>query len=297
MQIGVFVQQIERETLDEQLKAWMGADITAIECYYPPLVENPLRVLEGWAHAFSDAGVRFWSVHAPFGSQHNLAHPERRKRFGAVEFHKFVMERVHVVGANIMVIHPASSVRTDAERVKALDWLRGSLDELLPFAEELGIVLALENMLPETAGSDPAELSRFIAAFFSPNLGLCFDTGHAHIAGNVYLWLESVQPSIATYHIADNDSTWDMHLQPGYGTVPWDLLSPILQQADFPLIVETQRWRNMSWRRFREEVEAVLTGQVVTVEVNGSKGIVRCFKCGQLLLRSPNGSVSCACEH
>jgi sugar phosphate isomerase/epimerase len=93
VEIGVAVGRIESGTLEDDLKAWKSAGIVAIECDYPPLVENPVRVLERWAQMFNDAGIRFWSVHAPFGGQNNLAHPEEKVRRRAVEFHKFILER------------------------------------------------------------------------------------------------------------------------------------------------------------------------------------------------------------
>jgi sugar phosphate isomerase/epimerase len=295
MQIGVAVARIEAETLDDDLRAWSEAGIAAIECDYGPLVENPTRLLERWRQAFRDAGVRFWSVHAPFGGPHNLAHSDVHARRRAVEYHKFILERAASVGAAVCVLHPSGSARPEVTPQKAWDWLRASLDELLPVAEELGLTLAVENMLPEAAiGSDPAELSRFLAAFLTPHLRLCFDTGHAHIAGNVFLWLETVAPTVATYHLADNDGVRDLHLPPGYGTVPWHLLLPTLQQADFPLIVEAYRWKNMAWRRFAEEVRAVLTGQVATIEMEGRTLLPRCQHCGQLVLKDGE-HFSCGC--
>ncbi len=296
MEIGIAVGRIERATLEDDLKAWQQAGIVAVEIDYPPLVENPPRVLDQWAQMFRDAQIQLWSVHAPFGGQHNLAHPEERVRARAVEYHKFVLERAKRVGAQFLVIHPSGSARSESERGKAWDWLRESLDELLPFAEDLEIVLAVENMLPDAAiGADPAELNGFLAAYFSPYLRLCFDTGHAHIAGNVYLWLESLAPAVATYHLQDNDRARDLHLPPGYGTIPWDLLSPLLQQATFPLIVEAYRWQNSSWQVFCQEVKSVLTGQVVTAEVEGQQGVVRCFRCGRLMVRW-DGKIKCGCE-
>ncbi|MFA0730748.1 MAG: hypothetical protein LKKZDAJK_000642 [Candidatus Fervidibacter sp.] len=295
MEIGVAIARLERETLEEDLRAWSEAKIAAIEGDYGLLMENPKRVLEGWRQAFRDAGVRFWSVHAPFGGPHNLAHSDAPTRRRAVEYHKFVLERAAMMGAAICVLHPSSSARPEVSPQKAWDWLRESLDELVPFAEELGLILAVENMLPEAAiGSDPAELSRFLAAFLTPHLRLCFDTGHAHIAGNVFLWLETVASTVATYHLADNDGVRDLHLPPGYGTVPWHLLLPTLQQTDFPLIVEAYRWKNMSWRRFVEEVRAVLTGQVATMEVAGRTLLLRCQVCGQLVIREGENFL-CGC--
>ncbi|MCX7642188.1 MAG: sugar phosphate isomerase/epimerase [Armatimonadetes bacterium] len=297
MEIGIAVGRIEAETLEDDLKAWKQAGIAALECDYPPLVENPIRVLESWSQMFHDAGIRFWSVHAPFGGQYNLAHPEEKTRRKAVELHKFILERTRAVGASYLIIHPSGAPRSESDKPKAWDWFRKSLDELLPFAESLNIVLAVENMLPDAAiGSDPTELSRFLAAYFSPYLRLCFDTGHAHIAGNVYLWLESVASFVGTYHIADNDKSRDLHLPPGYGTIPWDLLAPILQQVDSPLIVEAYRWQNSSWKQLYLEAKAVLNGRAVTVEVDGKKGTARCFQCGRIIVRDEDGSILCGCE-
>ncbi len=292
MEIGVAVGRIERATLEEDLKAWRRAGIRAIECDYPPLVEQPLRVLDEWAQMFQSAGILFWSVHAPFGGSHNLAHPEERIRQRAVEYHKFVLERAKRVGARFLIVHPSSSAQR--ERGQGWDGLRRSLDELLPFAEDLDIVLAVENMLPEAAiGADPAELNGFLVAYFSPHLRLCFDTGHAHIAGNVYLWLESLASAVATYHLNDNDRSRDLHLPPGYGTMRWDLIAPLLQQADFPLIVEAYPWQNSTWEQFCREVRAVLTGQVVSTEMGGHQGLVRCLRCGRLMLQK---EPVCGCD-
>ncbi|GBC98614.1 endonuclease 4 [bacterium HR17] len=296
MEIGVAIARIERETLDDDLRAWSDAGVVAVECDYAPLVENPVRVLEMWRQAFRDARVRFWSVHAPFGGPHNLAHSDQRARRRAVEYFKFVLERIALVGAAVCVLHPSSTARPEVSPQKAWDWLRESLEELLPVAEELGLILAVENMLPEAAiGSDPAELSRFLAGFLTPHLRLCFDTGHAHIAGNVHLWLESVLPTVATFHLADNDKTRDLHLPPGYGTIPWDLLQPLLQAVDFPLIVEAYRWGNSSWQQFHDEVMATLTGRVVTLTVNGTTVTARCQRCGCILRRLPDGGTACGC--
>lgn len=297
MEIGIAVSRIEAGTLEEDLKEWKQSKIAAIECDYPSLLEYPFRILESWAKMFCDAEIRFWSVHAPFGGQNNLAHPDEKIRRRTVELHKFILERARAVGASCLIIHPSGSPRTEGERAKAWDWLRESLDELLPFAEELGIILSVENMLPDAAiGSDPAQLSGFLASYFSPYLRLCFDTGHAHIAGNAHLWLESVAQSVGTYHIADNDKVRDLHLPPGYGTVPWDLLAPILEQFEFPLIVEAYRWQNSSWKQFQRETKAVLTGKVVTVEVNGRKAIAHCLKCGRIMVYGEEGEIYCGCN-
>jgi sugar phosphate isomerase/epimerase len=296
MKIGVAIGKIDNATLEDDLRTWLSAGISAIECNYLPLMENSMRTLELWAKLFKGNGVMFWAVHAPFDGHHNLANPDGRLRRRAVEYHKFVIERTRAVDAKYLVIHPSGAMRSEEERKKAWSWLRESLEELLPVAEDANVALAVENMLPEAAiGYDAIELSDFVATFSSNHLRLCFDTGHAHIAGDVKSALEHVADMVGTYHIADNDKAHDLHLPPGYGCVPWDALMPILMQADFPLIVETCRWQDAPWGQLREEVEAVLSGRVVTVEVDGHKGVVRCIGCGRVMIRAEDGSVRCAC--
>jgi len=297
MKFGIAIGRIENTTLEDDLKTWLSAGITAIECHYPPLMENTTRTIELWAQLFKRSGVTFWSVHAPFDGHHNLANSDKRLRHRAVEYHKFVIERAKAMNAKYLIIHPSESMHSEEERKKAWDWLKESLEELLPVAEDAGVILAVENMLPDAAiGYDVVELSDFIATFSSDHLRLCFDTGHAHIAGDVKSALEHVVILVGTYHIADNDKAHDLHLPPGYGCVPWEALAPIFKQADFPLIVETCRWQNAPWSQLRKEVEAVLSGRAVTVDINGRKGIVRCTRCGRVMIQMEDGSVSCGCS-
>ncbi|MCS7224211.1 MAG: sugar phosphate isomerase/epimerase [Armatimonadetes bacterium] len=290
--LGFAVSYLDPERLQEQLTEWSSAGFGAIETDYPPLLENPIRVLESWSSVIRDAGITVWSVHAPYGGAYNLSHPDKRQRRRAVEIHKVVLERSHILGAQVLVIHPSAD---SSHKSSAPSLLNESLEELLPLAQDLKIVLAVENMLPDSWGENPAELSRLIAGFLSPWIRLCFDTGHAHIAGNATLWLETVLESVATYHLADNEGTHDLHLQPGYGTVPWHQLAPLLQEASFPLIIEAIPWGKRPLKRVREEVEALLTGRVATTAIAGTQGYIKCRSCGSLLIEAEPGAFSCSC--
>lgn len=74
-----------------------------------------------------------------------------------------------------------------------------------------GVALALRQRLPERAG----------------RIGICFDVGHWHsFAGghaleNIDTWVETLAPVLTHLHLHDNDGTFDQHLAPGTGTIPW----------------------------------------------------------------------------
>ncbi len=293
LRLGLAVPYLDPERLPEQLQGWASAGFAAIETDYPPLVENPMRVLESWPSLISDAGLTLWSVHAPFGYSYNLSHPDKRTRKRAIEMHKVILERVRAVGAQVLVVHPSAD---GSQKDSAPYLLNESLEELLPVAQELEVVLAVENMVPNSWGENPAELARLIAAFLSHWIRLCFDTGHAHIAGNVPLWLETVINSVATFHLADNEGTHDLHLQPGYGTVPWHQIHPLLEPCDFPIIVEAIPWGKRPLNRMFEEVRSLLLGRVVTTTIGGRTGLVRCRNCGSLLILTDEGSYECDCR-
>ncbi|MFN3421807.1 MAG: hypothetical protein ACK40X_08805, partial [Armatimonadota bacterium] len=60
-------------------------------------------------------------------------------------------------------------------------------------------------------------------------------------------------------------------------------------------IIEAYRWQNSSWQQLCRETEAILNGRAVTVDVDGKKGIARCFRCGRIMVHGEDGSIQCGC--
>src|SRR5260221_11132529 len=57
---------------------------------------------------------------------------------------------------------------------------------------------------------------------------ICFDAGHAHLAGSVPEALEIVRDFVATTHLHDNRGEHDDHLLPYEGSVDWSATLPAL---------------------------------------------------------------------
>lgn len=132
--------------------------------------------------------------------------------------------------------------------------VRLALDAVLPYAEKLGVVIGLENIFHPLNNS--AHVVELIKEYDSPNLGICFDCGHANIMENgknnpncvMYnrwglvgfkpeeiIWetdvLGAFLPYIVMCHLHDNDGVTDQHLLPGSGTVDFKKVLSRLKDA------------------------------------------------------------------
>lgn len=93
--------------------------------------------------------------------------------------------------------------------------------------------LCLEN----THETDPATVAGAVAALRERlpeaergRVGICFDVGHwfsfagGKEAENLDAWLDALAPYLLHLHLHDNDGSFDQHLGPGQGEIPFDAL-------------------------------------------------------------------------
>jgi sugar phosphate isomerase/epimerase len=164
-----------------------------------------------------------------------------------------------------------------------------SISLLMDAAVETGVALALENMLPGHPGCEIEHIVGTVERINSPSLGVCFDSGHAHVCGNMEEFMEAAGRHIISIHMQDNDGTRDMHLQPPYGTTNWRAFAEILHKIDYvrPITIETRPWGGAGFKQMLREVSAVLeTPDDISF---------RCQKCGHAVLRS-EGRWFCNCD-
>ena len=140
----------------------------------------------------------FWSC--PLSS----ADPERRKT--AVECTRKYIEAAHWLGVRtVLVIPGAVDVAWDPSvpvtpYQQVWDNATASLRELLPFAEDHDVTLALENVWNKFL-LGPVEFKAFIDQFSSPYVGCYFDVGNVVINGYPEHWIEVLGPRIAAVHV------------------------------------------------------------------------------------------------
>jgi sugar phosphate isomerase/epimerase len=217
------------KSLAEVRETCVAAGIRGIECA-PPLVEGLSDAeIRSAAAEFRAVGLEIASFHLPFEPRQDVASFYRTLRRKAVEELKPWIARAAAAGAGVAILHPTTSrCDVDAEGVdRYLEALGESLEELLPFAAERRVLLALENMLPREGMrfcSRPEHLERIHREIKHPSLGFCLDTGHALIAGGpegAHRFFEAMEGRLVAFHLSDSAGDRDMHIAPGRGLVDW----------------------------------------------------------------------------
>jgi len=289
MEFAVCIWGLDRP--EETAQDLSSQGVTAVESGPKFFIEKDEETIERAAQAFREAGIKIFSVHAPFGEQEDLSALDPSVRGNAINVHKRLLEKVALAGAKVMIVHPGRHASAD-DIPKMEEILPSSLEEVLEAAEQTGVKLALENMLPEHPGYSSETVRRIVEGINSPFLGVCFDTGHAHVnkEGEIAAF-DNLKDLIIAFHLQDNDSTHDMHLQPPYGTVNWDKLAPMIKELNFqdPMAVEAMPWGGVDFGMMLREIKALFGDGLLEVELNGFKAKAICPRCGRYIFKSGNG--------
>ncbi|MFA6929251.1 MAG: sugar phosphate isomerase/epimerase family protein [Lentisphaeria bacterium] len=195
-------------------------------------------------------GLSFLDSHLPFGIHEVMNLPLEEEREIMLLRNELGMQLAAAAGAKVCAFHTGNNNFPEYTLPIYHEQLLRSLERLLPMAEKLHLVLALENQW-----TPPNATSKMLAAvkhFDSPFLGICYDAGHANLMAKgkdqlerscVPGWwknmeiewdeqlLERVLPYVVTCHLHDNDGITDQHLLPGKGNIDWPKIMALLRQA------------------------------------------------------------------
>jgi sugar phosphate isomerase/epimerase len=189
-----------------------------------------------------DTGVRPHSVHAPiadtlvggvWGTPFSIASGNEPARVRAVEQVAASIEFAHQVGAVFVVVHAgvpeSQQQRPEDNRPEAA---RRSIEALADLASRVGVRLALE-VIPNRL-STAEQLVRLIEEELElPDVGVCFDFGHAQLAGDPIDAIETLSGHVLTTHVHDNRGRTDDHLLPFEGKIQWEAGLMALQKIGY----------------------------------------------------------------
>lgn len=203
-------------------------------------------------------------VHAPYLI--NVCSPKPNVRHGSRKILQQTCDAAAAIGALAVIVHPGHA--EDGIEQGFGRWPR-TLERL-----ESEVPVYLEN----TAGGDNAVARRFDAlarlweaargASGDVALGFCFDTCHAHAAGedlgDAVERARAITGGIDLIHVNDSrdppGTGADRHATIGEGTIDLDVLAHMVAAAEAPAIVETPREPVAKLRADVEFVRAALAG-------------------------------------
>ncbi len=188
------------------------------------LVYSPERVRE-IANELLDLGLSVNNLHASEGKETSWGSEGREHREKGVLLVKNRMGMAAELGADTVILHASVGRSQEAQR--------RSLEELLPFAERIGVRIALEN-LPGQGFSRALPLVR---EFRHEMLGYCLDTGHAVLNDpegfDDLAEVEANPTKLYALHLQDNDGSGDQHRLPFTGRVPWKRVARMIAAAPY----------------------------------------------------------------
>lgn len=145
--------------------------------------------------------------------KYSLTDPDEKVRAQAVESLKATIEDAKIYGADTILLVPGrvnETVSYDACWERSVSGIKMAL----PFAEKMGITIAIENVWNNFLLS-PLEAARYIDQFNSPLVRSYFDCGNVLVIGWPEQWIRILGKRIARIHIkeysrkiADKQGKW-----------------------------------------------------------------------------------------
>jgi sugar phosphate isomerase/epimerase len=241
--IGFHTWSFASLSLEEALKhvrdaGFTEVEITADKIHMDPRI-YPRSKLPHLKKLMNDLELHPNSVHAPInGVDLSAENPYVRDK--SLELLKRTLEYCRAIECPIMVVHPNHSeslpLGWEAMKRNSIEALRVVAEK----AEEVGVKVALENVIDKEGrrfGGRISEIREIIKTVGSPNLGICFDTGHTNLLAdpNISLHDEIIRAGeyLWTLHIHDNDGKDDWHLPPGMGSIDWSQVVEALRKAGY----------------------------------------------------------------
>lgn len=153
------------------------------------------------------------------------------------------LEIASILGADTVIVHPLH-YKPYLRRMEEIR--RDNIEyysRLLPYAKELGVRIALENMFQfdgrgitvSDVFSDPERFAGAVDYFADEHIVACLDVGHAHLLGSDPAEFVRVlgHDRLHALHIHDNGAVADDHMIPYLGGINWDELMKALAEIDY----------------------------------------------------------------
>ena len=147
-----------------------------------------------------DAGVRIHSIvyggwNAPFSD------PDAEVREQGLAGMRTALRSAKAMGADAVLLVPAV-VKEDVRYADAYKRSQEYIRKLLPLAEQLGMIIAVENVWNKFLLS-PLEFARYVDEFNSPWLKAYFDVGNVIIYGYAQDWIRTLGKRLVKIHLKD----------------------------------------------------------------------------------------------
>lgn len=208
--------------------------------------DNWTRVVDELGEAGAKYGVEFSQSHAPYDSNlyradRKLSEEERGWYFESVRRSIYASGKL---GVKWVVIHAQTDVLNGEMSFEHN--MKTNLEfyaPLLEWAKQYGTGIAIENMAEFNPDKTKhrftamvEELIAVIDAINDPDVGACWDFGHAQLVyRDQMVPLRKLGSRLRATHVQESDGKADDHYLPFIrGTTPWEQIMPYLKESGYP---------------------------------------------------------------
>lgn len=175
-------------------------------------------------------GIELWSFHLPFipFSIIDISSPELQTF--TVEYLKDIIKKGADIGIKRFIIHPSGEPIKSEDRPLRMKTAKESLSILADYANELGAIIAVEDLPRTCLGNNSAEILELVSA--NENLKVCFDTNHL-LNEEIPHFIKAVGDKIITTHVSDYDFVDEKHWLPFEGDINWKEVAGTLKEVGY----------------------------------------------------------------
>lgn len=146
---------------------------------------------------------------------------------------------------------------------RATDLSRLAVEKLIPLAEELRVVIGLENVW-NNLWVKPALYKNFVASFANPWVKSYFDIGNHVKYAPPQEWIQTLGPLIAKLHIKDfklnPDGRDGKFVHPRDGSIDWPAVRRALDQAGYDGWATIED-RGLELSEFNRRLDLIIAGE------------------------------------
>lgn len=181
------------------------------------------------AEWLDDTRLVLHSVHAPmadgyragaWGTAYSTAAADETRRREAVDECRAALALAARVPFQYLVVHLGVPTEYARPGDNQRDQMLRSVEALHEAAAATGVRLALE-IIPNALSSADALVALIEDTLDLPGVGICVDTGHARLQGDVVEAIETCSGHVLTTHLHDNLGRQDDHRLPFEGDIDW----------------------------------------------------------------------------
>lgn len=187
------------------------------------------------AALIEELGLETYSFHAPFAEHIDITAPDAHARDCAQKELLKAADAAAILKVRYFVVHPGpeNAMLPEQERFWRLQNASGVLNRVFLHCRRIGVGLVLENMLPHLFAGRIRDLLWILGAMDSCEVGVCLDTGHAHLGEDLPAVVHKLSGHLWMVHASDNHGQFDDHLPPGDGKINWTALLTHLHRLHF----------------------------------------------------------------